>query len=149
MARNKWTRLRKCKNGTDVVDYVNSIISGKKKACKPLRAACERFSNDLENPAWDFRIQDAEFIIRFIETCIAHKEGERLDGTPLLGQPFILEPWEKFIIYNLLGFLKRAPMSVDSKRRSFLFRGKMEKRRLSLLLHWGLRYWSVLPGHGY
>ena len=120
MARNKWARLRKCKNGTDVVDYVNSIISGKKKACKPLRAACERFSNDLDNPAWDFRIQDAEFIIRFIETCIAHKEGERLDGTPLLGQPFILEPWEKFIIYNLLGFFK-AGTNERRFKEAFIF----------------------------
>ena len=119
MARNKWTRLRKCKNGTDVVDYVNSIISGKKKACKPLRAACERFSNDLDNPAWDFRIQDAEFIIRFIETCIAHKEGERLDGTPLLGQPFILEPREKFIIDNLLLTLGLT-LGLTSKKRNAL-----------------------------
>lgn len=102
--RGKWAHLRKCKNGADVIDYARSIVDGKKKACKPLRAACKRFLNDLENPKWEFRLQDAEFVIRFIETCIAHKEGERLDGTPLLGQPFILEPWEKFIIYNLLGF---------------------------------------------
>ena len=31
-------------------------------------------------------------------------QGERLDGTPLRGTPFLLEPFHKFIVYNLLGF---------------------------------------------
>lgn len=123
----KRAHLRKCKNGADVIDYARSIVDGKKKACKPLRAACKRFLNDLENPKWEFRLQDAEFVIRFIETCIAHKEGERLDGTPLLGQPFILEPWEKFIIYNLLGFFiagnKRTPI-----QRGVHFYSKKERK---------------------
>lgn len=35
---------------------------------------------------------------------LVHSKGEDLDGLPLLGKPFKLEPWEVFIVYNLLGF---------------------------------------------
>ena len=35
---------------------------------------------------------------------LVHSKGEDLDGLPLLGKPFRLEPWEVFIVYNLLGF---------------------------------------------
>lgn len=106
MAGLKYPEIRRCANGSDVLDYVESILSGKKKACKALKQACERFRKDLANKAYEFRTRDAEFVIRFIETCICHKEGETLSGEPLLGKPLLLEPWEKFIIYNLLGFFK-------------------------------------------
>jgi phage terminase large subunit-like protein len=87
-----------------VVEYAQSIIDNRKVACKEKVLECERFFRDLENPAYEFDCKDPEFVIRFIETCICHKEGEAIDGTPLLGKPLILEPWEKFIVYNLLGF---------------------------------------------
>ncbi|MDO4564834.1 MAG: terminase large subunit [Clostridia bacterium] len=86
--------------------YVDDIIDGRKIACHRLIQACQRYLRDRDNPDYDFRPRDAEFVIRFIERCICHKEGEAMDGTPLLGKPLILEPWEKFIIYNLLGFYK-------------------------------------------
>ncbi|MEL7610608.1 MAG: terminase large subunit [Bacillota bacterium] len=110
----KYPKLRKYANGNDVLDYVESILNGKKKACKALKLVCKRFKKDLENKKWDFRTHDAEFVIRFIETCICHKEGETIEGEPLLGKPLILEPWQKFIIYNLLGFFK-----IGTKERRF------------------------------
>lgn len=87
-----------------VDQYVSDILDGRKLACKSLILACQRYKRDREDPRFDFRTRDAEFVIRFIERCMVHMEGERLDGSPLLGQPLLLEPWEKFIVYNLLGF---------------------------------------------
>lgn len=43
-------------------------------------------------------------MIQIIEKTICHQQGEALDGTPLRGTPFLLQPFHKFIIYNLLGF---------------------------------------------
>ena len=87
-----------------VVEYARSILEGRKIACREKIQECERFFRDLENPAYEFDCKDPEFVIRFIETCVSHKEGESLKGEPLLGKPLLLEPWEKFIVYNLLGF---------------------------------------------
>lgn len=89
-----------------VEEYVESIASGRKLACKSLKKAVKRFQKDLQNPAYEFRTHDAEFVIKIIEATFCHKQGERLDGTPLQGEPFIMEPFHKFIVYNLLGFFK-------------------------------------------
>lgn len=91
-------------NASDVAGYVERVLLGEQPACVELKQAVERYRRDLDSEQWEFNAHDAEFIIRFIESCICHKEGERLDGTPLPGKPLLLEPWEKFIIYNLLGF---------------------------------------------
>jgi phage terminase large subunit-like protein len=104
----KYPELRKFANCDNVFTYVESVLNGTKKACKALKLACKRFQKDLENPNYEFRTKDAEFVIRFIETCICHKEGETIDAEPLVGKPFLLEPWEKFIIYNLLGFFYKG-----------------------------------------
>lgn len=63
---------------------------------------------DLENPEYDFRPKNAEFVIGIIEKTFCHQQGEKLDGTPLRGTPFLLEPFHKFIIYNLLSFYHKG-----------------------------------------
>lgn len=94
----------KGKNWPAVIEYAESIRSGKKIACEELKQAVERFFNDLENPDYDFDARGPEFCIQIIEKTMCHQQGEKLDGTPLRGTPFLLEPFHKFIIYNLLGF---------------------------------------------
>lgn len=91
-------------NFPEVMEYVTSIVEGKKRACKEIRQACERFLRDLDNPAWDFDPTDPEFCIRIIEKTFVHSQGEALDGTPMRGKPFLLQPFHKFIVYNLVGF---------------------------------------------
>ena len=86
------------KNYDVVMNYVRSIIDGQKVACVELRQAAERFMRDLENPEYEFRAADAEFVIQIIENTIVHVKGTKA------GKPFILEPWEKFICHNLAGF---------------------------------------------
>lgn len=87
-----------------VNEYVSNVLSSKKIACKEIKQACQRYLDDLKNDDYEFRLYDPEFIIRYIERNFVHEQGQRLNGSPLLNQPFILEPWQKFIIYNLVGF---------------------------------------------
>lgn len=94
----------KGKNWPAVLEYAESIRDGRKIACAELRQAVERFFRDLENPEYRLDPKPAEFCIQIIEKTLCHQQGERLDGTPLRGAPFLLEPFHKFIIYNLLGF---------------------------------------------
>ena len=91
-------------NHAEVMEYARSIVSGKKLSCKETRQACERFLRDLEDPRWDFDPTEAEFCIRIIERTFVHAQGEALDGTPMRGRPFLLQPFHKFIVYNLVGF---------------------------------------------
>lgn len=95
-----------------MLHYAKSIRDGKKIACDESKQAVERFFRDLENPEYEMDPKGPEFCIRIIETTICHQQGERLDGTPLRDTPLKLEPFQKFIIYNLLGFKVRATGTV-------------------------------------
>lgn len=88
----------------EVLEYADSIRSGRKAACKDLKAGVERFYRDLENPAYEIDHRDPEFCIGIIEGTLCNQQGEMLDGTPLRGKPLQLMPFQKWIIYNLVGF---------------------------------------------
>ena len=94
----------KAKNWPEVLEYAQSIRDGRKIACDELKQAVERFFHDLDNPDYWMDHKAPEFCIGVIEKTLCHQQGERLDGTPLRGKPFLLEPFHKFIIYNLVGF---------------------------------------------
>lgn len=122
-----------------VVDgYVDAVLNGDKAACPELIQACQRYRRDLENPAYDFRPRDAEFVIRIIETTFVHMQGERLDGTPLRGQPFLLEPFHKFIVYNLLGFYLTGTQERRFKEALIFIPRKNIKTSFAAALAWGL-----------
>ena len=74
------------------------------RACEDLRAAARRYLDDRRSGKWEFRTQLAEFVINGIETLFCHQQGESLDGRPLRGTPFLLQPWQLFDIYNVCGF---------------------------------------------
>ena len=86
------------KNYDTVMRYADSILTGKKAACVELKQAAERFFRDMENQEYEFRPDSAEFVIQIIENTIVHVKGTKT------GKPFLLEPWEKFICYNIAGF---------------------------------------------
>lgn len=94
----------KAKNWPAVLEYAEAIRDGRKIACEELKQAVDRFFRDLENEDYWMDYKAPEFCIGVIEKTLCHQQGERLDGTPLRGKPFLLEPWQKFIIYNLVGF---------------------------------------------
>lgn len=94
----------KNKNLREVNKYVKDIQSGKKPACKELKQAVTRYQDDLKNDKFDFITKEANFVIGIIENLFEHIQGETLEGKPLAGTNLVLEPWQKFIVYNLLGF---------------------------------------------
>ena len=100
--------MSKYKNWDIVFDYARDCISGKRIANKYRIKACERFLEDCESGRYDFDPKDAEFVIRIIENTICHQQGEDKEGTPLRGTPFLLMPFHKFIIYNILGFYNKG-----------------------------------------
>lgn len=86
-----------------VLDYAKRTVDNP-LACIDTRAASRRFLNDLDSGRWDWRPEEAEFIVLTIETLFCHIKGEAIDGRPLAGTPFLLQDWEKFCIYNIFGF---------------------------------------------
>lgn len=94
----------KGKNWPSVLKYAENIRDGKKIACIELKQAVDRFFSDLENPNYWMDCKAAEFCIQIIEKTMCHQQGEKIDGTPLRGNPFVMEDYQKFILYNLVGF---------------------------------------------
>ena len=136
----------KGKNWTDVINYANSIREGEKVACKELQQAVERFFQDLENPNYWMDSKAPEFCIQIIEKTLCHQQGEKLDGTPLRGTPFKLEPYQKFIIYNLVGF-KLAGTDIVKYHEALIFiPRKNGKTGLAAALAWALSLWYRRSG---
>lgn len=120
------------------MEYAKSIVEGKKIACKELIQACERFLSDLNNPEYEFNPKDAEFVIGIIEKTFVHDQGEKLDGSPLRGEPFLLETWQKFIVYNLLGFYYKGTQLRRYKEAFIFLPRKNGKTRTVAALAWAL-----------
>lgn len=85
------------------VDYARAVVAGRHIAGNNKRE-CSRFLADLERDDLELRHKDADFVCGFIEQFDVHEKGEAIDGTPLKNKPFLLQDWQIFIVYNLLGF---------------------------------------------
>lgn len=86
------------------IQYAEECISGKIVAGKEVIAACERFLQDLKREDLELREHEPDMAINIMQTTLVHAQGEDLEGYPLLGKPFLLQPWQVFVVYNLLGF---------------------------------------------
>ena len=87
------------------IKYAEDVVSGEEdRAGAEIVAACQRFLDDLKRDDIELRTKDPDIAIGIIEKTLVHAQGEDLDGNPLLGKPFTLEPFQVFIVYNLLGF---------------------------------------------
>ena len=84
------------------IQYAEDVISGRKIAGADIVNACKRFQEDLKREDLLIDTKQADAVVSIMEGIFVHRKGEDIDGTPLLGKPFKLEPWEIFIVYNLL-----------------------------------------------
>lgn len=134
------------KNWRTVLEYAESIRDGRKVACNELRQAVDRFFADLDNDEYDFATKGPEFCIQIIEKTLCHQQGEKLDGTPLRGKPFILEPFHKFIIYNLLGFKLKGTDVVRFHEALIFIPRKNIKTSFAASLAWALSLWYRRSG---
>lgn len=108
------------KNWPDVLRYAEEIRDGEVPACIELKQCVERFFDDLENPDYWLDKKAAEFCIGITEKLLKHQQGEDLEGRPMQGQPFLLQPYHKFIVYNLVGF-KHAGTDILKHHESLIF----------------------------
>src|SRR5690625_959686 len=136
----------KFKNYETVMEYANSIVEGRKIACKETIEMCQRFLKDLDNNDYDFNPKDAEFVIGIIEKTFVHEKGEDMEGRPLRGRPFLLEPWQKFVIYNLLGFFHTGTKLRRFKEAFIMLTRKQGKTPFVSALSWGLALLERLSG---
>lgn len=86
------------------IKYAQDVIDGTVIAGADIVNACKRFLSDLEREDLEYRDKEPDACITLMEGLFVHRKGEMLDGTPLLGKPLKLEPWQVFIVCNLLGF---------------------------------------------
>lgn len=89
------------------VDYATDVVAGKIIAGKRRIKACQRFLDDLASDKFDFRNEQFDFAVKFIQGLVVHRKGESLEGMPLTNAPFILQPWQIFCIVNLFGFYRK------------------------------------------
>src|SRR5690625_2191227 len=120
------------------MEYANSVVEGRKVANKETIEMCKRFLRDLENDDYDFNPHDAEYVIQIIERTFVHQKGEDMQGHPLRGKPFLLEPWQKFVVYNLLGFLHKGTIMRRFKEAFIMLPRKQGKTPFMSALAWGL-----------
>lgn len=81
--------------------YATDVIGGKVVACKFVRQACERFIRDLEDERLEFRLDRVAHCVRFIK-MLRHFSGVANN------KPFVLEPWQLFIVANIVGWYWRG-----------------------------------------
>lgn len=100
-------------------EYAQGVVSGKYPAGPHVRDACQRHLRDLkEGPKrglrWD--TEAAAHVYGFFSDVLCLSGGEH-DG-----QPFILQPWQKFIIGSLFGW--KGPDGYRRFRKAFIETGK-------------------------
>lgn len=88
----------------DVENYVEGVLNGKLIVGEEVILACARYKADLQREEFELIPKEADKAINIMETMMVHSKGEDLEGRSLMNTPFLLQPWEKFIVYNLLGF---------------------------------------------
>lgn len=97
--------MSKAKQYKDIVKkWAENCAKGKLVVGKEIQQAADRYLKDLKRKDLELRTHDPDLAINIIQNTLVHQQGEDLEGNPLLGRPFLLEPWQMFTIYNLLGF---------------------------------------------
>lgn len=86
------------------VQYAKEVCRGKRVAGKEVILACSRFIADMKRKDLEMHTAEPDFVITVIEKIMVHKQGESMDGEPLKNKPLLLQDWQIFIVYNLLGF---------------------------------------------
>ena len=124
--------MAKSKLFDEVKKYAEDIVNGKVVANRDRVLSAQRFLNDLENPKWEIRTKDADFVIKIIEGTFVHIKGEKR------GHPFKLEKWEKFICYNLAGFYNKGTNERRFKEAFIFLPRKNGKTYLISAIAWAL-----------
>lgn len=130
----------------EVLKYAKGMLDGSIVANLERKQAAKRFLDDLENPEYEIDHKGPTFCIDIIERTLCHQQGERIDGTPLRGSPIELLPFQKFIIYNLIGFVHKDTKTVRFHEALIYIPRKNGKTALAAALAWALSLWYRKSG---
>ena len=120
--------------------YVDETLQSPGKG-EDEKAACRRYLADLEDPRWDFDPELPDFLIGTIERLFCHQQGEDLMGLPLRGRPFLLQPWQKFVCYNIGGFYLAGTRIRRYQEALLMIARKNGKTPFATALIWALGLW--------
>lgn len=115
--------MTKRKPAKQIVDqYVDDVLSGRVLTCVSVKAAVKRYVSDLERQGTDefpYYLSDniGSAYCDFFPEVLRHSIGK------MAGQPFVLEPWQVFGIYNIFGW-KRLEDNSRRFRRFFWTMGR-------------------------
>ena len=118
--------------------FAADCISGKRIAGKEIVDACIRYQNDLKRTDIEYRGHDPEFLIAVMQKTLVFSQGERLDGTPLLGLPFELIDWQIFCVVNLFGFYYTGTNERRYKEAFIMVARKNSKTSFIAALSWAV-----------
>ena len=113
------------------IDYANGVVNGEIIAGEDVINACRRFLKDLQREDIELRMHDPNLAIGIMEKTLVHKQGETLDGQPLMGKPLILEPFQVFIVVNLLGWYYKGT-NIRRFKEAFIMLARKNGKALSL-----------------
>lgn len=85
-----------------VTAYAQSVLSGQVLAGPDVRNACARHMRDLESAeerGWHFDLQRVEWAIGYFRDVL------KLNGGSFEGEPFVLSPWQEFIVGSIFGWV--------------------------------------------
>lgn len=80
--------------------YARKVARSKREG-EAIRLAARRFLSDLRRRNLEFRADKVDRCLKFI-AALKHFKGRSA------GNPFILEPWQEFIVANIIGFYWRG-----------------------------------------
>ncbi len=102
------------------IKYAKDVVAGDILCGAEVVRAAERFLADLEREDLTLHTKEPDFVIGIIEKIMVHKQGEDLDGSPLMNTPVILQPWQIFCVYNVTGFYYKGT-SERRYKEAFIF----------------------------
>lgn len=120
------------------IRYAQDIVKEDIVAGRDVIAACQRFLNDLDRDDLELRMHDPTLAINIMEKTLVHAQGEALDGTPLMGKPLILEPFQVFIVVNLLGWYYKGTNIRRFKEAFIMLARKNGKTTLIAGIAWAV-----------
>ena len=151
MARVR-TSVRRVDHVAEALGYCADVISGKTVSCKRARQACERHLRDVArepDPAWPYRF-DAAKAQKACERAelLPHVKGRwaRPDPAHPNGNPIRLEPWQKFILVSLFGWVKKSSGFRRFRKASIYVPRKNGKSTLSAAIGWLMFAFDNEPG---
>ena len=134
------------KHVTEIMTYVRGCIDGTIIAGEDRILACQRFMDFLKREDLDVKTHDADFVIGIIEATYHHRQGEALDGSPMRGKPYLLEPWQKFCVYGMLIFFKKGTNECLVHEAFIFIPRKNSKTLFASALSWGLSILRSISG---